>query len=406
MHACGHDVLRREIEIVPAHVKAIEHVQTVYSCRNCEKNAGDAPVPMVKTNVPAPVIPKSGVVSPSLIAYIICAKYVLALPLARQEQEFARLGIEIPRQNMANWVIFVAERWLKPFWKLLLRILVLAEILQADETTLQVIREDGKEAKQLSYMWLYRTAGDSQQPIILFEYQPTRSSSHPLRLLKDYKGYLHVDGYEGYKKLEAQGVTLVECWSHMRRKFHDALKALDKSERPNCPANTGYEFCNKLFELERQYDGEKLTSEKRLERRIAESKPVAEQFFTWAAEETTNSETLPKSAFGKAIVYALNQRRWLMNIYKDGRLAISNNLAESSIRPFTIGRNNWMFSYSAKGAESSAIAYSIAMTAKANGLVPFEYFKLLFERLPNLPSDRYNECLPWAVEVKERCAVK
>ncbi len=288
----------------------------------------------------------------------------------------------------------------------MLRILVQADILQADETTLQVIREDGKTAKQLSYMWLYRTAQGEKHQIILFEYQPTRSSSHPKRVLKDYKGYLHVDGYEGYKRLEDQGVILVECWSHARRKFHDTLKAIEKADRQNHPANVGYEFCNKLFELERQYDDEKLTPEQRLARRLAESKPVAEQFFEWAAGQAAKPTTLPKSVFGKAVGYAANQRRWLSNIYKDGRLAISNNLAESSIRPFAVGRNNWMFSYSSKGAESSAIAYSIAETAKANGLVPFEYFKLLFERLPNLPVDRFEECFPWADEVKERCAVR
>lgn len=154
-------------------------------------------------------------------------------------------------------------------------------------------------------------------------------------------------------------------WSHARRKFHDTLKAIDKADRPNHPANTGYEFCNRLFELERQYDDEKLTPEQRLERRIAESKPVAEQFFAWAAEQAALPTTLPKSVYGSAVGYAVNQRKWLSNICKDGRLAISNNLAERSIRPFTVGRKNWLFCYSTKGADASAIAYSIAETAKA-----------------------------------------
>lgn len=361
---------------------------------------------MVKAGIPVPVISKSGIVSPSLLAYIICAKYVLALPLNRQEQEFSRLGIEIPRQNMANWVIFASGRWLKPMYDLFMEILVQSEVLHADETTVQVIREDGREAAQTSYMWLYRTSADTERHIILFEYQPTRSGSHPLRFLKKFKGYLHVDGYEGYKKLESQGATLVGCWAHARRKFHETLKALEKADRPNHPANVGYGFCNKLFELERQYDDVKLTAEQRLEHRLIESQPIAEEFFAWAAGQAKNPAALSRSAFGKAVGYAANQREWLINVFRDGRLALSNNLAENSIRPFTIGRNNWLFSYSAKGAEASAAAYSIVETAKANGLVPFEYFKLLFERLPSLTAERYAECLPWANGVRDLCAIK
>jgi transposase len=400
LHTCGHEVVRREIEIVPAHVKAIEHVQTVYSCRNCQENAADEPVPMVKSDVPKPVISGSGIVSPSLLSYIICAKYVLALPLYRQEQEFERLGIEIPRQNMANWVIYGANKWLKPIFELLKSELIKQGILHADETTVQVVKEDGREAKQTSYMWLYRSSAKSEKPIILFEYQTTRSSSHPLRFLEGFKGFLHVDGYEGYKKLQPQGVTIVECWAHARRKFHDVLKALEKSDRPNHPANVGYEYCNRLFELERQFDDEKLTPEERLERRLAASKPLAEQFFAWAAEQAALPMTLPKSVFGKAVGYAVNQRDWLMNVFSDGRLAISNNLAESSIRPFTIGRNNWLFAYSAKGADASAAAYSLVETAKANGLVPFEYFKFLFEQMPNISPEQYASLLPWLPEAQ------
>ena len=403
IHACGHEVLRREIEVIPAQVKAVEHVQTVYSCRTCEQSAVDNPVPMVKSKVPAPVIPGSGVASPSLLSYIICNKYVLALPLYRQEQEFERLGLTISRQTMANWIIYVAAHWLKPIFELLRTELLLNDILHADETTVQVIKEDGRTAKQESYMWLYRTATDVSRPAVLFEYQPTRSSSHPIRFLADYKGYLHVDGYQGYKKLEAPGVTIVECWAHMRRKFHDALKALEKADRANSPANVGYEFCNRLFELERKYNEDGLTPEQRHGRRVLESRPIALEFFEWAMSQSAKSTTLAKSAFGKAVGYAVNQQKWLMNIYLDGRLAISNNLAETSIRPFAIGRNNWLFSYSANGAASSAIVYSIVETAKANDLVPFLYFKYLLENLPHNGNQRLYEFLPWTSTVQELC---
>ena len=405
LHACGHEVLRREIEVIPAQVRAVEHVQTVYSCRDCEQFAADEAVPMVKADVPAPVIAGSGIASPSLLAYILCNKYVLALPLYRQEQEFERLGLMISRQTMANWIIYVSTHWLKSIFDLLKAELTKNDILHADETTVQVIKEDGRTAKQESYMWLYRTAAGAACPIVLFEYQTTRSSSHPLRFLKNYTGYLHADGYQGYKKLESQGVVIVECWAHMRRKFHDALKALEKADRPNAAANVGYEFCNRLFVLEQQYDKEGLTPEQKLERRISESKPVADLFFAWAYEQSANPTTLPKSTFGKAVAYAINQHEWLMNIYLDGRLAISNNLAETSIRPFAIGRNNWLFSFTSKGADASAMAYSLVETIKANGLVPFLYFKYLFDNLPNVPTSSFNNFLPWSPNVQSLCKV-
>jgi len=405
LHACGHEVLRRELEIIPARVRALEHVQTVYSCRSCEKNAADDSVPMVKSSVPAPVIQGSGIASPSLLAYILCNKYVLALPLNRQEQEFERVGVCLSRQTMANWMIYAANHWLKPIYELLKAELIQNDILHADETTVQVIK-DGRPANTQSYMWLYRTAERAEKPAVLFEYQPTRSSSHPLRYLSGYGGYLQADGFQGYHKLEPQGVIIVECWSHARRKFHDALKSIPKADRTNAEANIGYIYCNRLFALEEQYNVQELVPELRLEKRLQESKPIAEEFFDWAQRVSLEEYFLPKSTFGQAVTYAKNQREWLMNVYLDGRLSISNNLAERSIRPFTIGRNNWLFAYSPKGAESSAIAYSIVETAKANNLVPMAYLQYLFEQLPNLPPERFHECLPWSDAAQFRCKVR
>jgi len=405
LHACGHEVLRKELEIIPAQVRALEHVQTVYSCRSCEKNAVDDSVPMVKSSVPVPVIQGSGIASPSLLAYILCNKYVLALPLNRQEQEFERVGVCLSRQTMANWMIYAANHWLKPIYELLKAELIQNDILHADETTVQVIK-DGRPANTQSYMWLYRTMERAEKPAVLFEYQPTRSSGHPLQFLSGYGGYLQVDGFQGYHILEPQGVTIVECWSHARRKFHDALKALAKADRAYAPANDGYVYCNRLFTLEDEYDKQKLTIDERLERRLRESKPIADEFFDWAEQTSLGDFFLPKSTFGQAVTYAKNQRQWLMNVYLDGRLSISNNLAERSIRPFTIGRNNWLFAYSPKGADSSAVAYSIVETAKANNLVPMAYLQFLFEKLPNLPPARFHECLPWSDAVQLRCLVR
>jgi transposase/uncharacterized small protein (DUF1192 family) len=403
LHACGHEVLRREVEVIPAQVRAVEHVQTVYGCRYCEQNSDSDALPMVKADVPAPVIPGSGIASPSLLAFILCNKYVLALPLYRQEQELARLGLHISRQTMANWCVFAAVRWLMPIYDLLHGELVRNDILHGDETTTQVIKEDGRKASQKSYMWVYCTGKDSNEQIVLFEYQPTREGKHPEIFLEGFQGYLHVDAYAGYSGLEKLGVTLVKCWAHVRRKFDEALKAIKKGDRHYYPANTGLEYCNKLFELEREYDELNLSNEERAKRREAASKPIAEAFFAWV--ESMLPKSLPKSKLGVALTYASNQRPWLMNFLLDGRLELSNNRAERSIRPFAVGRNNWLFSYSAKGAKASAVAYSIVETALANGLVPILYLKFLFETLPNIPPEQYHTCLPWNPVVQELCRI-
>jgi hypothetical protein len=357
---------------------------------------------MVKSSVPAPVIAGSGVVSSSLLSFIMCNKFVLALPLYRQEQELARLGINISRQTMANWVIYAANRWLTPIYDLLRRTLLKNSILHADETTVQVIREDGRQASQKSYMWMYHTGKDAVNHVALFEYQPTRESEHPLQFLAGFKGFLHVDAYVGYRKLEERSVTLVECWAHVRRKFDEALKTLKKECRTGAVANTGLEYCNKLFALERDFDERKYGSDERARQRHIQSKPVAEAFFAWA--ESVNA--MPKSKLGAAIGYAVNQKKWLMNFLLDGRLELSNNRAERTIRPFTVGRKNWLFSYCAKGAGASAVVYSIIETAQANGLVPFMYLNYLFQTLPNVDPEHFEECLPWNPVVQKICKIQ
>jgi transposase len=405
LHACGHEILRREVEVIPAQIKAVEHVQTVYGCRNCEQNSDSGSLPMIKSNVPAPVIPGSGIASPSLLAFIMCNKYVLALPLYRQEQELQRIGVHISRQTMANWIVYAAthKNRLAKIYDLLRQEILNSDILHADETTVQVIKEDGRKASQKSYMWMYHTGKDTEKHIALFEYQPTRHGEHPQKFLSGYRGFLHVDGYAAYKNLEDDGVTIVECWAHARRKFDESMKALAKSDRVNAAANIGLEYCNKLFALEREFDEAGLTCEERKIQREIDSGPVAEAFFAWAESMLPN--VLPKSKFGQAITYAVNQKKWLMNFLCDGRLELSNNRAERSIRPFTVGRKNWLFSFSAKGAKASAIAYSIIETAQANGLVPFLYLQYLFETLPNIPIEKFCEHLPWEAKVQEKCKI-
>ena len=403
LHECGREVVRSEVEHIPASVTKVEHVEVVYGCRGCEKNPDMQTRTVVKPGVPAPVIPNSGIASPSLVSYVISNKYVLALPLNRQSEEFKRLGIEIPKQNLANWVIYASRVWLAIIWEMLKEELLTNEVIHGDESTHHVICEDGRKAKQKSYMWGYFTGRDSPRQVVLFEYQETRAGRHPLNFLEGWSGKLHVDAYAGYHKLEAQGVTLSYCWSHVRRKYFEALKSLPNDKRNNSLASVGLRYCDQLFALERYYNDECFSCEQRERWRELLSIPMAEEFFAWA--ESVYDGNSRDKMLGKAVSYMLNGRRRLMNAFNDGRLEISNNRAERGFIEYAIGRNNWKFSYSPKGAKASAVAYSLVETAQANGLVPYLYLKFLFETLPNIPKERYCECLPWHPTVKQLCAI-
>jgi transposase len=289
--------VRQELKIIPAQVKVVKHVRYVYSCRRCERE--DITTPIVTAPMPSPVLPGS-LVSPSLMAYIMSQKYVESMPLYRQEQQFARLGIELSRQTLANWMLYGANRWLTLLYDRMHEYLLKQDILHADETTLQVLHEPGRAAETDSYLWLYRT-GRVGPPIILYDYQTTRGGQHPREFLSGFKGYLHVDGYAGYNGLP--DVTLVGCWAHARRKFDEALKALPGSKRSAAAAaKEGLEFCNRLFAIER--DLKEATPEKRYEIRLARSHPVLDAFLAWLKSQS--SQVLPKSSFGQAITYCLN----------------------------------------------------------------------------------------------------
>ena len=248
-------------------------------------------------------------------------------------------------------------------------------------------------------MWLYRTSGCGFVPIVLYEYQPTRSSAHPKAFLEDFKGYLHTDGYAGYHVLPSE-VKIVGCWGHVRRKFDEAVKGAPLESRTGLPSQKGLDLCNELFRLEREY--EKLKPEERHEERLRRSKPISDTLFEWASA----LGALTKSLLGKAVHYLLAQRPYLENVYEDGRLELSNNRAERSIKPFVIGRKNWLFSATAKGAKASSVIYSMIETAKANGLKPFEYLKYLFETMPNIRNEKYESLLPWSETLPDRCRVK
>jgi Transposase and inactivated derivatives len=373
LHVMNYDT-RRELVIIPAQVNIREHRRAIYSCRCCEQTNDH--VPIRKADMPSPVIPGS-FASPAAVAHIMTQKFVMGVPLYRQEQEWQRQGIRMSRQTMSNWLLKTAESWLEPLYERLKAKLLEYDVLHADETTLQVLREPGKTAQSKSYMWLYRTSGDAERPIVLYDYQNSRKAEHPKRFLESWKGYLHADGYEGYHRLP-ECITVVGCWAHLRRKFDEALKSLPESAREGSLALNGKRFCDRLFALERDFAD--LSPEHRYEKRMESSKPLMAELFAWA----DSCGALPKTPVGKAVHYAFTQRKYLERYLLDGRLEISNNRAERSIKPFVIGRKNWLFANTPRGARASAVIYSIIETAKENELNPYDYLTYIFERAPNV----------------------
>lgn len=398
----GDEFVRTEIQFIPAKVEVIDYYRKSYECRSCRKN--NQPY-IEKSPMPDPVIMHS-MASPSSVAWIAYQKFVNAMPLYRQEKEWAMVGVKLSRQTMANWLMIASRDWLRPILELLHREMLKDTHLHADETPLQVLKEPNRKNTTKSYMWVYTTTKMSSKPIRIFQYQPTRKAEHPKTFLKGFNGYLHTDAYAGYNSVD--DVTRCFCWSHLRRKFVDAVPANLKKIKEN-DAVKGVEYCNKLFKIEEELEVFECKN-KRAAKRNELAKPILNDFWTWLDEVSKSNTILPKGKLAKAINYANNHKEEFMNYLKDGDCNISNNIAENSIRPFTIGRKNWLFAGSPKGAETSAALYSIVETAKANGLNPFKYLEYIFKELPAIEFRMYPEYLedflPWNEEVQAFCKTK
>jgi len=387
--------VRRSLKLIPARMVVVEDAIHTYACDPCGKTTDHTPI--VSAEAPTPLIPGS-LATPSLVSYLMTQKYQNGLPLYRIEKGFQFDGVNISRQTMANWIITCAQSYLLAIYLLMISFLLREPVLHADETTYQVLREPGRRPQTKSYEWVYRTSGCAKHPIVIYEYQETRGHEHPKKFLKDFKGYLHTDGYDGYHDLPA-GITVVGCWFHARQYWENLLKSIPKDKRAGSAAAQGLAYIEKLFAFEREWKN--LTPEERLKKRLTKSKPVSDAFFDWAA----SLGALPKSLLGQAVHYALSQRVYLENVYLDGRLELSNNRAERSVKPFVIGRKNWLFAATKEGAKASSIIYSIIETAKENGLRPFQYMQYLLETLPNTTTGNLEALLPWSEKLPEECHV-
>ena len=381
------DAISRKYHFVPAKVEVEEHHIGVYASKTDEH--------VVKADHPKALLHGS-LVSPSLGAAIINGKYVNAVPLYRLEQEFQRYGLQITRQNMANWCIRLAEEYLSILYNHLHKELYFYHVIQADETPV-LVNHDGRKAGSKSWMWVYRSGHLYQKrQIVLYEYQQTRNASHPREFLKGYDGICVTDGYQVYHTLEKEleELTIAGCWVHCRRRFDEALKLIPKSYQKESHAFLLMKQIQAIYREEGKLND--LSSDERLKQRQAVIKPLVDAFFAYL--KTINVSK--KDKFGDAVGYAQNQEKYLRVFLTDGDVPIDNNASERAIRGFCIGKKNWQMIDTIHGAKSSAIIYSIVETAKANNLKPFDYVQHLLEEIPKHMNDKdcsfLEDLLPWS----------
>lgn len=366
----------KHIVIVPAQVKLRIDVYYTYACKSCPDHGNN--VTVIEAPKGKQVLPGS-YASPEAVAHLMVQKFVMGSPLYRMEQEFSRQNIGLTRQTMSNWMLSSTERWLVPIYEELHKRLLQSEVLHADETTVQVLHEPGRHAESRSYMWVYRTSGCAEHPIVLFKYEEGRSGKYPEAFLKGFKGYLHSDGYEVYHKL-GPDIVNVGCQVHARRKFYDIIK--DKKGGMNQTAAKAVGYFTKISKIEDKLA--KLSAQERHTKRLELVAPVLDELFAWA--ETVKAA--PKSKLGEAFTYLKNQKQYLYNYLLDGRLESTNNRAERSVKPFVIARKNFLFANTPKGAAGSSIMFSLIETAKENKLDPYRYLTYVFRTAPNLDQNQ------------------
>ena len=383
------DAISRCYQFISASVVIEEHHIGVYSSKLDEH--------MIKAPHPRNLLHGS-LVSPSLAAAVINGKYVNAVPLYRLEKEFERYGLAITRQNMANWMIRLGEEYLGTMYDYLHKLLYDYHVIQADETPV-LVNKDGRPAGSQSYMWVYRSGfmyRDRQ--IILYEYQKTRNASHPREFLRDYTGICVTDGYQVYHTLEKEreNLKIAGCWVHCRRRFNDALEVIPKAHRKESILHLIMKQIQAIYREEGKLSD--FSTEDRLMQRQLVVKPLVDAFFAYLKQ---NEPKIPKNGkIREAFTYALNQESYLKVFLEDGDVPIDNNASERAIRGFCIGKKNWEMIDTVNGANSSAIIYSIAETAKANNLKPFDYFEYLLTEIPKHVDDKNTdflaELLPWS----------
>lgn len=390
----GEEFVRREIELIKPSLKIIEYYSVSYGCPKCKE---DAEVPHIVKGRDDQKHMLHGMASAGTVAWVMYQKYVNCLPLYRQEKDFKMYGAEICRGTIANWIINNAEDFFRPMHEYFQRKLVSGKYIMADETPVQVLKEPGRRAETKSYMWVFRSGEYDPEQIVLFHYSPTRAGQTAKEFLEGFHGYLMTDGYGGYNKLK--DCTRTSCWAHVRRYLIDAIpkgKEYDHTQ----PAVQGLTYVDKLFDMERKiHEKKSLNFDAIKEYRLKKEKPVLEGFWKWL--DCQNA--IKNSRLYKALVYIQNRRQFLETYLEDGGCSFNNNTSERSCKAFVTGRKNWLFSDSTKGADASALTYSMVETAKACGVDVYYYLKYLLIRCPSsqMSDEELEKLSPWNPECKK-----
>ena len=391
---CGHKLVKvgeevtERLQVIPEVVYVEQHVRPKYACRHCE-GSGDEENPVFRIAPSPPTIIPGSIATAGLLAFIFVNKFVDHLPFYRQEKRFERIGARISRQNMSNWSLKVYET-LKPLEKLLKQEVKTGSYIQMDETPLQVMGEEGRPDTSKSYMWLAR-GGPPETPIIYYNYQETRKAQFVKDFLEDYSGFIQSDGYKGYEAALKgnKDIIHVGCLAHARREFFDATKASKKAGS----AHIALKKIAKIYHKENELKDFELKEDEFLKRRLTEVKPLLDDFKKWLDDKA--QKVRPGSDTGKAIRYTLGQWDKIIRYLECAELTPDNNAAERSVKPFVLGRKNWLFSGSPTGANASALLFSLIETAKANDLNPYGYLKYIFEETPLIISDNeFEKFLP------------
>lgn len=385
----GEEFVRRELVFIPAKLKVREYYSRNYECPQCSQHG----IPVIKKGKDGRPHMLYGMACAGTVAWVMYQKFCNALPYFRQEKDWKQYGASITRKTMANWVIQNSEAFFLPMYKYFQRKLLERKFAMADETPLQVLHESGRRAQTQSYMWLFRSGEDGLPPIILYKYSETRAGENAVDFLHGFKGYLMCDGYSGYNKVPDAKRTA--CWAHIRRYLTDAIpkgKALDYTQ----PSVQGVMYINQLFHLEDIIKAKHTSFDAIKKARLEKEKPVVEGFLSWLDQQAP----VRGSRMDKAVTYIQNRRSYLTTYLEDGRCSFSNNLSENAIRPFSVGRKNWLFCDTPNGAQASALVYSMVEMAKANGVNV--YLTYLLEKMPSdRMSDEELELLaPWNENVK------
>lgn len=359
-----------ELIYTPAKFHIRRHIVKVYKCIKCgtTPEVSTEPCNIRRAEHSELMIPGS-YCSPELLAHIVYEKFCKAVPLHRQEKDFKSKGIPLLKATMSNWVCYAAEKWCAPIVQNMKEKLLSEKIIHADETVFQVLHEEGRKATTDSRMWVYCNGKINDRSNIIFDYHPTRKSENAVRFLGEFNGFLVCDGYAAYNAIK--NARRCGCLTHVRRYWVNALPK-EKSAYETSAAAKGVDFCNRIYHEEKLLI--ELTAEERYEQRLVKIKPLLDAFFAWV-------ETLQVSGKNKlvdAVRYTLNEKKYLYTFLEDGNVPIDNNRAENAIRPFTVGRKNWLFNNTARGAKCSALLYSIISTAQANGMDVEKYLTILF----------------------------